>query len=42
MPICSYVINATEGQFEALNEELRGYFKVTTGYRDYTMYKVGH
>ncbi len=27
---------------EALNEELRGYFKVTTGYRDYTMYKVGH
>ena len=27
---------------EALNEELSGYFKVTTGYRDYTMYKVGH
>jgi predicted polyphosphate/ATP-dependent NAD kinase len=27
---------------EALNEELSGYFKVTTGYRDYTMYKVGY
>lgn len=27
---------------EVLNEELSGYFKVTTGYRDYTMYKVGY
>ncbi|MBW2489595.1 MAG: NAD(+)/NADH kinase, partial [Deltaproteobacteria bacterium] len=27
---------------EALNEELSGYFRVTTGYRDYTMYRVGH
>ena len=27
---------------EALNEELSGYMKVTTGWRDYTMYKVGY
>ena len=27
---------------EVLNEELSGYFKVTTGYRNYTMDKVGH
>jgi predicted polyphosphate/ATP-dependent NAD kinase len=26
---------------EALNEDLSGYFKVTTGHRDYTMHKVG-
>jgi predicted polyphosphate/ATP-dependent NAD kinase len=27
---------------EALNEALSGYLKVTTGYRDYVMYKVGY
>lgn len=27
---------------EALNEELSGYIRVTTGYRDYVMYKVGY
>jgi predicted polyphosphate/ATP-dependent NAD kinase len=26
---------------EALNRELRGYMRVTTGYRDYLMCKVG-
>ena len=27
---------------EALNEELSGYLKITTGYKDYVMYKVGY
>ncbi len=27
---------------EALNEELSGYVRVTTGYEDYVIYKVGH
>jgi predicted polyphosphate/ATP-dependent NAD kinase len=27
---------------ESLNKELSGYFKVTTGYRNFTMYKVGY
>ncbi|MBW2367965.1 MAG: ATP-NAD kinase family protein [Deltaproteobacteria bacterium] len=27
---------------EALNDELSGYIRVTTGYRDYVMYKVGY